>query len=420
MNFRKPKGTKDILPKEIYKWHYVENVIREVTALFNFSEIRTPTFEYTELFKRGVGSETDIVGKEMYTFDDKSGDSLTLRPEGTAPVMRAFLENSMIGDAPLHKLYYITNMFRHEKPQAGRFREHTQFGGEILGSDNFYTDIELILLAKEVYNRCGINNFKVKINSIGKTEERRSYIQKLKDYLSTNFEALSEDSKRRFETNALRILDSKNEKDRQITENVPKIIDTLGNESRTRFDNVINELAKLNVNYEIDFRLVRGLDYYTDTTFEFVSQDLGSQDAIGGGGRYDVLIEQLGGKPCPGVGFGSGIERILIVAEKNGFTFGEQSIPLVYFIALNEEARKRSFELITDLRKSNISCEYDLLNRSFKAQMRDANRLGVKYVYIIGEDELAKNAGQLKNMAESTQVEVPFSLLLTELTGNRN
>lgn len=411
MNFRKPKGTKDILPKDISKWHYAEKVIREVTALFNFSEVRTPTFEYTELFNRGVGSETDIVGKEMYTFLDKSGDSITLRPEGTAPVMRAFLENSMLADSPLHKLYYITNMFRYERPQAGRYREHTQFGGEILGSDSIYTDVELILLAKEVYNRCGINNFKVKINSIGKADERTAYIAKLRDYLKDNISGLSEDSKRRFETNALRILDSKNPGDKAITDSAPKILDHLGSDSKARFDKVINELTKLSVNIEVDFRLVRGLDYYTDTTFEFVSEDLGSQDALGGGGRYDGLISQLGGKPCPGVGFGSGIERILIVAEKNGFTFGEAAKPLVYFISLNDSARDKAFELITELRRKNISCETDLLNRSFKAQMREANKLGVKYVYILGDDEMIKGAGLLKNMSDSSQIEVEFDKL---------
>jgi histidyl-tRNA synthetase len=411
MNFRKPKGTKDILPKDIHKWHFVENVIREVTALFNFSEVRTPTFEYTELFKRGVGAETDIVGKEMYTFDDKSGDSITLRPEGTAPVMRAFLENSMISEAPLHKLYYLTNMFRYERPQAGRYREHTQFGGEILGSDSFMTDVELIMLAKTVYNRCGINNFKVKINSIGKAEERKSYIEVLKQYLSGNLNELSEESKRRYETNTLRILDSKNPGDKAITDNAPKILDNLGNDSKARFDNVVNELTKLGVDYEVDFRLVRGLDYYTDTTFEFVSQDLGSQDALGGGGRYDGLIEQLGGKPCPGVGFGSGIERVLIVAEKNNFAFGEPVNPKIYFISLNDEARQISYSLITKLRNSGISCETDFLARSFKSQMRDANKLGVNYVYIIGDDELTKGKGLLKNMTDSSQIEVDFDKL---------
>ncbi len=411
MNFRKPKGTKDILPKDIYKWHFVENVIREVTALYNFSEVRTPTFEYTELFKRGVGAETDIVGKEMYTFDDKSGDSITLRPEGTAPVMRAFLENSMISDSPLHKLYYITNMFRYERPQAGRFREHTQFGGEILGSDSYLTDVELIMLAKTVYNRCGINNFKVKINSIGKADERKNYIEILKQYLAKNINELSDDSKHRYETNALRILDSKNQNDKAITDNAPKILDNLGEESKNRFDKVVNELTKLGVDYETDFRLVRGLDYYADTTFEFISGDLGSQDALGGGGRYDGLIEQLGGKPCPGVGFGSGIERILIVAEKNNFTFGVQNKPEIYFIALNDEAKQIAYGLITQLRNSGISCETDFLARSFKSQMRDANKLGVRYVYIIGDEELTKGKGLLKNMADSTQVEVEFDKL---------
>ena len=415
MNFKRPKGTKDILPKDIYKWHFVENVIREVTGLFNFTEIRTPILEYTELFKRGVGSDTDIVGKEMYTFDDKSGDSLTLRPEGTAPVMRAFLENNLLNDSPLHKLYYMTNMFRYERPQAGRFREHTQFGGEILGSDNYMTDVELIMLAKTVYNRCGINNFKVKINSIGKSDERKNYVEILKKYLSANLNELSEDSKRRYETNALRILDSKNPGDKAITESAPKIIDTLGSDSKTRFDNVINELTKLGVDHEVDFRLVRGLDYYTDTTFEFVSQDLGSQDAIGGGGRYDVLIEQLGGKPCPGVGFGSGIERILIVAEKNNFTFGESIKPQIYFIALNEEAKQIAYSQIVSLRNQGIACETDLLARSFKAQMRDANKLGVKYVYIIGEEELAKGKGLLKNMSDSSQVEIEFDKIKEQL-----
>ncbi|MBZ0203226.1 MAG: histidine--tRNA ligase [Ignavibacteria bacterium] len=408
MNFRKPKGTKDILPKEISKWHFVESVIREVTGLFNFSEIRTPTFEYTDLFKRGVGTETDIVGKEMYTFLDKGGDSITLKPEGTAPVMRAFLESGIYGEQNLHKLYYLTSMFRYEKPQAGRYREHTQFGGEILGSDSIYTDVELILMAKEVYNRCGISNFKIKLNSIGKPDERRNYIEILKEYLKEHLDELSEESKKRYETNTLRILDSKELGDRKITDSAPKITDHLGIESKKRFDDVVNELTRLGIESEIDFRIVRGLDYYTDTTFEFVSSDLGSQDALGGGGRYDGLIEQLGGKPCAGVGFGSGIERIIIVAEKNGFTFGMPKNPIVYFIALNDDAKKIAYSAALSLRNNNIACDTDLLNRSFKAQMRDANKLGVKYVYIIGDDEIKKQKGILKNMSDSSQIEVSF------------
>lgn len=408
MNFRKPKGTKDILPKDIHKWHFTEKTIMDVTALFGFSEIRTPTFEYTELFKRGVGSETDIVGKEMYTFDDKGGDSLTLRPEGTAPVMRAYMENSLGNESLVNKLFYITNMFRYERPQAGRYREHTQFGAEILGSDSFYADVELIMLVCEVYNRLGINKFKVKLNSIGKPDERRNYVNILRDYLKSNLDSLSDDSKRRYETNALRILDSKNPGDKAITDAAPKILEHLSAESRARFENVTNELTKLGVDYEVDFRLVRGLDYYTDTTFEFVSSDLGSQDALGGGGRYNGLIEQLGGKATPGVGFGSGLERVIIVAEKNGFTFGEQAKPDVYFIALNDSAKQIAFQQIINLRRNNIACDADLLGRSMKAQMREANKLNARYVYIIGEDEISKGKGILKNMSDSSQVETDF------------
>lgn len=409
MKFQKPKGTKDILPKDINKWHFAEKTVREVSALFNFSEVRTPTFEYTDLFNRGVGTETDIVGKEMYTFLDKGGDSITLRPEGTAPVMRAYVENSMSAEQPLHKLYYLTGMFRYERPQSGRYREHSQFGGEIIGSDSIYTDIELILLAKEVYNRLGIQNFKIKLNSIGKSGERKSYIETLREYLRGNINELSEESKKRFETNTLRILDSKNPVDRKITEEAPKILDHLGAGSRTRFDDVVNELTRLGVNYEIDFRLVRGLDYYTDTTFEFISEDLGAQDALGGGGRYDGLIELLGGKPTPGVGFGSGIERILMVAEKNGFAFPLPLKPKIYFIALNEDAKKTAFESMTGLRKQGVSCETDLLGRSFKAQMREANKLECPYVYIIGDDELKKAKGLLKTMSDGSQAEVEFN-----------
>jgi histidyl-tRNA synthetase len=411
MKFEKPKGTKDILPDEIRKWHYVEKTIREVCNLFNFSEIRTPTFEYTELFSRGVGTETDIVGKEMYTFPDKSGNSLTLRPEGTAPVMRAYLENSMHASSQLHKLYYLNSMFRYEKPQKGRYREHTQFGGEIIGSDSIYTDVELILLAKEVYNRLGIKNFKLKINSIGKSEERRAYTAKLKEFLSGYVNELSEDSKRRLVTNTLRVLDSKDERDRKITDSAPKILDELGEESKTRFDKVVKELTSAGVEIEVDFRLVRGFDYYTDTTFEFISQDLGAQDAIGGGGRYDGLIELLGGKPTPGVGFGSGIERILIVAEKNGFKFGDEKEIDIYFIALGDEAKKITNGLIRELRSQSVSCDTDFLGRSFKAQMREANKLNAQYVFIIGEDEVKTGKGLLKNMKDSSQQEVIFSEL---------
>jgi histidyl-tRNA synthetase len=418
MKFQKPRGTKDILPKDINHWIYVENTIRGVTKLYNFSEIRTPTFESTELFAKGVGNDTDIVGKEMYTFLDKGGNSITLKPEMTASVVRAYLENSLSAESQIQKLYYISSMFRYEKPQQGRYREHTQFGAEILGSDTIESDIEIILLAKEIYNRSGIKNFTIKINSIGKAEERKNYITVLKEFLKKNIDSLSEDSKRRFDTNPLRILDSKNDKDMQLTNNAPKILDHLTDQSRSRFEGVIESLKYLGIETEIDFRLVRGLDYYTDTTFEFISKDLGSQDAIGGGGRYDGLIEMLGGKPTPGVGFASGLERLIFVAEKNNFNFPEQEKIKVYFINLTSGAKKISSKLINALRENGISCEQDFLNRSIKAQMREANKLNSEFVYIIGDEELMKGTGMLKKMSDGSQNEIAFDDLLNSMKIN--
>lgn len=415
MKFQRPRGTKDILPKDIEQWHFVENTIREAAKLYNFSEIRTPTFESTDLFARGVGSDTDIVGKEMYTFLDKGGNSITLKPEMTAPVARAYLENSLMAESHVQKLCYISNMFRYEKPQQGRFREHTQFGAEILGSDSIESDVEIILLAEEIYRRCGIKNFSIKINSIGKIEERKNYIEVLKEYLKKNFDSLSDDSKRRFDTNPLRILDSKNEKDIRLTGNAPKILDHLAPASKSRFDEVLDRLKYLGIESETDFRLVRGLDYYTDTTFEFVSGDLGSQDALGGGGRYDGLIEILGGKPTPGVGFASGLERVILVAEKNNFEFPPPENVKVYFINLTAEAKKISIKLINRLRENGISCEYDFLGRSFKAQMREANKLNSEFVYIIGDEEINKGSGLLKKMSDSLQEEIIFDDLLKSM-----
>ena len=412
MKFQRPKGTKDILPKDIHKWHFLEQAIRDVMDLYNYYEIRTPTFESTELFTRGVGSETDIVGKEMYTFEDKGRSSMTLKPEMTAPVVRAYLENGLFAEGQLEKLYYISNIFRYEKPQEGRYREHTQFGAEIIGTDDTASDVEVILLANEVFSRCGIKNIELKINSIGQLEERRKYILKLKEYLGKSFDELSEDSKRRYHNNALRILDSKDENDITITRGAPKIIDHLSHESKTRFDKVINSLAKLGMKYEIDFRLVRGLDYYTDTTFEFISKDIGSQDAIGGGGRYDGLVETVGGKPTPGIGFASGMERLILAAERNKFHFKHDRSLKLFFIALSGEAKEIALKISMELRRNQISCENDFLDRSLKAQMREANKLNAEYVYIIGEEEIRKGKGILKRMSDGTQTEIPYDSIL--------
>ncbi|MGA2668653.1 MAG: histidine--tRNA ligase [Ignavibacteria bacterium] len=412
MKFQRPKGTKDILPQDIGKWHYVEKTIRNVMVCYYFDEIRTPTFESTELFTRGVGADTDIVGKEMYTFDDKGGNSLTLKPEMTAPVVRAYLENSLYAESQLQKLYYISSIFRYERPQEGRYREHTQFGAEIIGSDDTATDIELILLAKEVYNKCGVTDVKVKINSIGQLEERKKYILKLKEYLGKSFDDLSEDSKRRYHNNPLRILDSKEGKDIEIISGAPQIVDHLSHESRLRFDKVINSLTKLGVDLDIDFRLVRGLDYYTDTTFEFISRDLGAQDAIGGGGRYDGLVETIGGKPTPGIGFAIGLERVILAAERNNFQFEDNRKLKIYIITLTEEAKEVAMKLSMELRNRGISCENDFLNRSLKAQMREANKLNAEWVYIVGEEEIQKGIGVLKKMSDGSQNGVPFDKIL--------
>lgn len=415
MKISKPKGTKDILPKDIHKWHHIEHKIRCITALYNFKEIRTPTFESTDLFNRGVGTITDIVGKEMYTFLDKGGNSMTLKPEMTANVIRAYIENNLGSDSQLHKLYYITNMFRYEKPQEGRYREHTQFGAELLGSNDIYSDVEIIMLAKEVFNNIGINDFKLKINSIGKLDERKKYIDILVAYLKNHKSSLSEESQKRLITNPLRILDSKNQADKIITNDAPKILDYLTKDSKDRFDAVLKGLDSINIKYEVDFKLVRGFDYYTDTTFEFISGKLGSQDAIGGGGRYDGLSEILGGKPTPGIGFGSGLERILIVAEKNNYKFPEEKKPDLYIICLNQDAKEIAYKIILELRKNNFMCDYDMLNRSFKAQMREANKLNCRFVYIIGDEEIKNQTGIMKDMTDSSQVEIKFEKLKEEL-----
>ncbi|MCX7878356.1 MAG: histidine--tRNA ligase [Ignavibacteria bacterium] len=351
-----------------------------------------------------------MVGKEMYTFTDKGGDSLTLRPEGTAPVVRAFLENSMYASSQLHKLYYIANMFRHEKPQAGRFREHTQFGAEIIGTDSIYSDVELIILAGEVYRRFGII-YKLKINSIGEVSERSKYISELRNYLLKYSSDLSEDSRRRLNLNPLRILDSKDEADIEIIKGAPKIYEYLSVDSKRRFDKVLEVLSLNNIAFEVDYRLVRGLDYYCHTTFEFLSSHLGAQSSIGGGGRYDGLFLEFSDKSYTGAGFGSGIERVIEAAEKSGFDFGVKKHPLIFFATMGDNAVNTAFRIINELRKQGISAETDYNNRSLKSQMREADKLKVKYVFIIGEDEILKGRGILKDMEKGSQTEVQFEKL---------
>ncbi len=411
--FKSVKGTRDLLPADTAAWNFVEGIIREVMSVYCYGEIRTPIFEDTSVFTRGIGEETDIVGKEMYTFTDKGGTSLTLRPEMTAPVIRAYVQHGIGEQASVNKLYYIGPMFRQERPQAGRFRQFHQFGFECIGLPSPECDAEIIGMAAEIYRRLGIG-YTLKINSVGDSTCRPQYRDALQEYLRGVFDKLTPESQRRAGTNPMRVLDSKDEGDRAATADAPMIIDYLSDECRDHFQRTISLLDALGIAYTIDPRLVRGLDYYTRTAFEFVSSDLGSQDALGGGGRYDALVEQLGGKPTPSVGFASGIERILMVMEKNGFQFPSPS-PDVYIVALDEESRRWAFETAMAFRSLNIAADIDYAGRSMKAQMREANKSGAPSVIIVGESEMAERTAVLKNMRDGSQSSVPFDQLSTTL-----
>ncbi|MBN1637727.1 MAG: histidine--tRNA ligase [Ignavibacteriales bacterium] len=396
-------GTKDILPDEIHKWLFFENLVREKMSFYNYQEIRTPIFEETTLFSRGIGEATDIVSKEMYTFNDRSEVSVTLKPEMTASVVRAFIEHSLGKKQALNKLFYISPMFRQERPQAGRLRQFHQVGVEAIGSTNPALDAEMIIIAYEILDQLGLKKLSIKINSLGIPESREKYKLILSDYLKKYYEQLSDDSKKRFTTNILRIFDSKDEKDIQIMKDAPLLIEQLDENSLSHFEQVRSILTNLRIPYEIEPRLVRGLDYYTHTTFEIVSGSIGSQSALCGGGRYDLLIEQLGGVPTPGVGFAAGIERILLACENEEVMDIQPNKIDIYIIRLEKELLPKVYELSNQLRIQQITTEIDYLDRSVKAQMREANRLGAKYVVIIGGDEFKNNNFILKNMSNSEE-----------------
>ena len=411
-------GTKDILPVDISKWHYLEKLLRETFQLFNYKEIRTPIFEETALFARGIGEETDIVSKEMYTFKDRSETSITLRPENTAGVVRSFIEQSLGAQQSLNKLYYIGPMFRQERPQAGRLRQFHQFGAEVLGSTSPLLDAEMIQVAYHILKNLGLKNLVVKINSLGIPEVRENYKNVLRDYLKDKKDNLSEESRKRFETNILRIFDSKIEVDQTIMKNAPLLIDYLDEQSKIDFEVVKNYLVKVGIPFEVDPALVRGLDYYTKTTFEIVSGSVGSQSALCGGGRYDLLVEELGGKATPGVGFAAGMERILLACEnEKSLNLHTDSID-VYLIRVDSKLEPEpalpagrlnlELELVVAnisslLRKEKFSCDYDYLNRSIKAQMREANKYNAKYVVFVGGDEFKRGELNVKNLSNGEQ-----------------
>ena len=402
-------GTKDILPSDIPRWKYLEQTVERIFDNFNYKEIRTPIFEETALFARGIGEETDIVGKEMYTFTDRSDTSLTLKPEMTASVVRAFVEHSLGAQQSLVKLFYLSPMFRQERPQAGRFRQFHQFGAEAIGSPSPLLDAEMVQMAYEILKSLGLKNLTVKINSLGTPETRENYKQLLKNFLNDKKDKLSEDSRRRFDTNILRIFDSKIESDQKIIINAPKLVDHLDEESKNDFEIVKDQLKKSGIPFEIDPTLVRGLDYYTKLTFEIDSGSVGAQTALCGGGRYDLLIETLGGKSTPATGFAAGIERILLASEnEKSFIVPESAID-VYVVRIGEELETVVSELAGKLRIENLSVDFDYLRRSVKAQMREANKLNAKYVLFIGGDEYKEGMMNLKNMSTGEEEKISLT-----------
>ena len=400
-------GTRDILPSENRNWLYLEQTVRNVFGAYNYSEIRTPVFEETTLFARSIGEETDIVGKEMYSFIDRSGTSLTLKPEMTAGVVRAFIEHSLGKQQPLNKLYYIAPMFRQERPQAGRQRQFHQFGAEALGSTSPLLDAEMIQMAYEILKMLGLKDLTVKINSLGKPSDRETYKKNLKDFLQDKKNLLSEDSRKRFDKNILRIFDSKVESDQQLLKGAPLLIDHLSNESVEHFGIVQDILRSSDIPFDIDAALVRGLDYYTETTFEILSGKVGSQSALCGGGRYDLLVEQLGGEASPGVGFAAGMERILLACQnENAFTPDSAGLD-VYITALEKDLSKEVYAMASLLRSNGLRTDFDYLGRSLKAQMREANKSNARYVIFLGGDEYKAGNMNLKNMSTGEQTLIP-------------
>lgn len=404
-----PKGTKDVLPAESYKWQYVEGEARKIAKLFHLKEIRTPIFEHTELFQRGVGDTSDIVTKEMYTFLDKGDRSITLKPEGTAGAVRSFIESGLINETLPAKMYYITPAFRYERPQAGRLRQFHQFGVEIFGAKGAQTDAETILMADTLLKNLGLK-VALKINSIGCPTCRAAYNKALKTYFADRLDLLCYDCKTRFEKNPLRLLDCKEESCKKINQNAPSILEYLCEDCQTHFNEVKGYLKTAGVEYEIDERIVRGLDYYTRTVFEFVSTSIGAQGTVCAGGRYDGLIAELGGKPTPAVGFAAGIERLLMVMEAAGAKFPEEDKPTLYLAGMDEESRNKAFEIACALRKRGVKTEIDHMDRSIKAQFKYADKIGAKYVAVIGGNELAEGVMNVKDMATGENAKVQFSL----------
>lgn len=410
-----PRGTKDILPDTVGDWLYVENKIRSLCQRFGYQEIRTPMFEHTELFQRGIGEGTDVVDKEMYTFQDRGDRSITLRPENTASAVRAYLQNKLYSDNALTKLFYIGSMFRYDRPQAGRMREFHQFGVEAIGEINPAVDAEIILLAMKLLEGLGLKDLELYINSVGCPKCRSKYRKMLQDFFRDKLEDLCEDCQSRFERSPMRILDCKRDSDKPYMAEAPRITDCLCDECSEHFNRLQKYLTKAGVRFSIDPRLVRGLDYYTKTAFEIKYPPLGAQSAVAGGGRYDGLIEEMGGNPTPAVGFATGLERVLLALEKQGLLPDKKNDVDVYVVALGERAQEEAFKLVMDLRDAGLNAAVDYAGRSMKAQMKQANKLNARYAAIMGDDELADGVVVLRDMAGSEQEKLPVNELVDKI-----
>ncbi len=404
----RPKGTNDILPGEVRKWHYLEGVIREICREYGYSEVRTPIFEHTELFLRGVGDTTDVVEKEMYTFEDKGRRSISLRPEQTACVVRAYVENKLYALPQPVKVYYAGPMFRYANVQAGRYRQFHQFGVEVLGSKDPAVDAEVITMAMDFYQRLGLRDIELHINSVGCRKCRPVHREKLQSYLASRVKSLCKLCQSRFDRNPMRILDCKEDTCRELSREAPTTTDCLCEECAAHFEKVKKYLDDVGVNYIVDNRLVRGLDYYTNTAFEIMASDIGAQSSIGGGGRYDGLIEEVGGPATPGIGYALGIERIIATMERQGLEFPAEGRLDVFIASLGDKAGQEAFKLVYDLRRDGLAAEIDLMGRSLKAQMKFANKFDTSYTVILGEEEIEKGAAVVRDMKSGEQQEVPL------------
>lgn len=403
---QRPKGTQDVVPNEVYKWHTVEQVASETAGQFGFKEIRIPTFEDTSLFVRSVGDTTDVVQKEMYTVSATGDSTFTLRPEGTAGTIRALIENGVLNEGFPQKVFYILSCFRHEKPQAGRLREFHQFGCEMVGASNARADADVILLAKSVLDRLGLKGIELNINSIGCPKCRAEYHKALKLYFEQYKDKLCETCQERLEKNPMRILDCKSAEDKEIAENAPIILDYLCDECNEHFEQLKNNLELMNIEYKINPRIVRGLDYYTRTVFEFITTDIGAQGTVCGGGRYDGLIEQLGGKPTPALGFGMGLERLILTMQNQGCDFINPEKCNIYIASMGEKGEHKSVELVKKLREEGFFAEYDLVGRGLKAQMKYADKIGAGFVVVLGDNEIETGKAKLKNMKTGEQIDI--------------